>query len=668
MSDRLKMIRENRLGPDGDKMNRAAGPAGTGVGAGAGGTGSAGGPAGPGGSGATGLSGPGMRRGPGPGGPGHGPGMMMPGEKARDFKGTTRKLLEYMRPYWWTTILVLLFAISSTVFTIVGPKLMGTATNKLVEGIMAKVARAGGIDFTAIGRILIWLAVLYGVSTLLGYIQGYLMSGVAMKISYNLRERIAAKIDRLPLKYFDRTTHGEVLSRVTNDVDTVSNTLNQSLSQIVSSVALLLGIVVMMLTISWLMTLAAVLVLPLSMMLIMLIVKQSQRFFKTQQAYLGHINGHVEEMYSGHLVMKAFNGEARSVAIFEELNRELYRSGWKSQFLSGLMMPLMGFVGNLGYVVVSLIGGLLAVSGKILIGDILAFIQYVRQFNHPIQQVANIANVLQSTMAAAERVFAFLDEEEEIAEPEDAVCPAQLRGAVQFSNVHFGYVPGKTIIHDFSVVIKPGQKVAIVGPTGAGKTTLVKLLMRFYELNSGSITIDGVDVTQMTRNDLRAQIGMVLQDTWLFNGTIRENVRFGRPDADDTAVVEAAQAAYADHFVHTLPHGYDMELNEEANNISQGQKQLLTIARAVLKDPSILILDEATSSVDTRTEVLIQKAMARLMHGRTSFIIAHRLSTIRDADLILVMRDGDIVEQGRHEALLAAGGFYAELYNSQFEG
>ena len=594
--------------------------------------------------------------------------MMMPGEKARDFKGTTRKLLEYMRPYWWTTILVLLFAIGSTVFTIVGPKLMGTATNKLVEGIMAKVARAGGIDFTAIGRILIWLAVLYGVSTLLGYIQGYLMSGVAMKISYNLRERIAAKIDRLPLKYFDRTTHGEVLSRVTNDVDTVSNTLNQSMSQIVSSVALLLGIVVMMLTISWLMTLAAVLVLPLSMMLIMLIVKQSQRFFKTQQAYLGHINGHVEEMYSGHLVMKAFNGEARSVAIFEELNRELYRSGWKSQFLSGLMMPLMGFVGNLGYVVVSLIGGLLAVSGKILIGDILAFIQYVRQFNHPIQQVANIANVLQSTMAAAERVFAFLDEEEEIAEPEDAVCPAQLRGAVQFSNVHFGYVPGKTIIHDFSVVIKPGQKVAIVGPTGAGKTTLVKLLMRFYELNSGSITIDGVDVTQMTRNDLRAQIGMVLQDTWLFNGSIRENVRFGRPDADDTAVVEAAQAAYADHFVHTLPHGYDMELNEEANNISQGQKQLLTIARAVLKDPSILILDEATSSVDTRTEVLIQKAMARLMHGRTSFIIAHRLSTIRDADLILVMRDGDIVEQGRHEALLAAGGFYAELYNSQFEG
>lgn len=658
MSDRLKMIRENRLGPDGDKMNRAAGPAGTGVGAGAGGTGSAGGTG----------TGPGPRRGPGPGGPGHGPGMMMPGEKARDFKGTTRKLLEYMRPYWWTTILVLLFAIGSTVFTIVGPKLMGTATNKLVEGIMAKVARAGGIDFTAIGRILIWLAVLYGVSTLLGYIQGYLMSGVAMKISYNLRERIAAKIDRLPLKYFDRTTHGEVLSRVTNDVDTVSNTLNQSLSQIVSSVALLLGIVVMMLTISWLMTLAAVLVLPLSMMLIMLIVKQSQRFFKTQQAYLGHINGHVEEMYSGHLVMKAFNGEARSVAIFEELNRELYRSGWKSQFLSGLMMPLMGFVGNLGYVVVSLIGGLLAVSGKILIGDILAFIQYVRQFNHPIQQVANIANVLQSTMAAAERVFAFLDEEEEIAEPEDAVCPAQLRGAVQFSNVHFGYVPGKTIIHDFSVVIKPGQKVAIVGPTGAGKTTLVKLLMRFYELNSGSITIDGVDVTQMTRNDLRAQIGMVLQDTWLFNGSIRENVRFGRPDADDTAVVEAAQAAYADHFVHTLPHGYDMELNEEANNISQGQKQLLTIARAVLKDPSILILDEATSSVDTRTEVLIQKAMARLMHGRTSFIIAHRLSTIRDADLILVMRDGDIVEQGRHEALLAAGGFYAELYNSQFEG
>lgn len=648
MSDRLKMIKENRLGPGGKNA---------GSGAGTGGASTAGS-----------VGGPGMRRGPGPGGPGHGPGMMMPGEKARDFKGTTHKLLEYMRPYWWTTILVLLFAIGSTVFTIVGPKLMGTATNRLVEGILAKVARTGGIDFTAIGRILIWLAVLYGVSTLLGYIQGYLMSGVAMKISYNLRERIAAKIDRLPLKYFDRTTHGEVLSRVTNDVDTVSNTLNQSLSQIVSSVALLLGIIVMMLTISWVMTLAAVLVLPISMFLIMLIVKQSQRFYKTQQAYLGHINGHVEEMYSGHLVMKAFGGEARSVAIFEELNRELYRSGWKSQFLSGLMMPLMGFVGNLGYVVVSLIGGLLAVSGKILIGDILAFIQYVRQFNHPIQQVANIANVLQSTMAAAERVFAFLDEEEEIAEPSDAVCPAQLRGAVQFSHVQFGYVPGKTIINDFSVTIEPGQKVAIVGPTGAGKTTLVKLLMRFYELNSGSITVDGVDITQMTRNDLRAQFGMVLQDTWLFNGSIRENVRFGRPDADDAAVFEAAQAAYADHFVHTLPHGYDMELNEEANNISQGQKQLLTIARAVLKDPSILILDEATSSVDTRTEVLIQKAMARLMHGRTSFIIAHRLSTIRDADLILVMRDGDIVEQGRHEALLAAGGFYAELYNSQFEG
>ncbi|NCC76654.1 MAG: ABC transporter ATP-binding protein [Clostridia bacterium] len=612
-----------------------------------------------------------MRRGPGgpgPGGPGHGPGAMLPGEKARDFKGTAKKLMDYMRPYWGTTVLVLAFAIGSTVFSIIGPKLMGTATNKLVEGIMAKVQGLGGIDFTAIWQILAGLAVLYGLSTLLSYVQGYLMSGVAMKISYNLRERIAAKIDRLPLKYFDRTTHGEVLSRVTNDVDTVSNTLNQSLSQIVSSVALLLGIMVMMLTISWIMTLAAILVLPISMVLIMLIVKQSQRFYKTQQAYLGHINGHVEEMYSGHLVMKAFNGEARSVAIFEELNRELYKSGWKSQFLSGLMMPLMGFVGNLGYVVVSLLGGLLAASGKILIGDILAFIQYVRQFNHPIQQVANIANVLQSTMAAVERVFAFLEEEEEIAEPSDAVCPAQLRGAVRFSNVNFGYVEGRTIISDFSVSIEPGQKVAIVGPTGAGKTTLVKLLMRFYELNGGSIAIDGVDITQMTRNDLRAQFGMVLQDTWLFNGTIRENVRFGRSDADDAAVIEAAQAAYADHFVHTLPHGYDMELNEEANNISQGQKQLLTIARAVLKDPSVLILDEATSSVDTRTEVLIQKAMARLMHGRTSFIIAHRLSTIRDADLILVMRDGDIVEQGRHEALLAAGGFYAELYNSQFEG
>jgi ATP-binding cassette subfamily B multidrug efflux pump len=595
--------------------------------------------------------------------------MMMPGEKAKDFKGTARKLLDYLRPYWVVLIVVLVFSIGSTIFSIVGPKLLGRATNKLVEGIIAKVSQVagGGIDFVYIRNLMILLVVLYGISALFNYIQGFLMSGVAMKISYSLREKIAAKIDRLPLKYFDKTTHGEVLSRVSNDVDTVSNTLNQSLSQIVSSVTMLVGIIVMMLSISWIMTLAAILVLPISMVLIMVIVKQSQKFFKTQQTYLGHINGHVEEMYSGHLVMKAFNGEAKSVEIFEELNKELYKSGWKSQFLSGLMMPLMGFVGNLGYVVVCIIGGLLAAAGSIKIGDILAFIQYVRLFNQPISQVASIANILQSTMAASERVFIFLAEEEETVESENAVCPVNLKGAVQFESVKFGYVEDKTIIENFSVSIEPGQKVAIVGPTGAGKTTLVKLLMRFYELNGGSISIDGVDITEMTRNDLRSQFGMVLQDTWLFNGTIRENIRFGRLEASDEEVIDAAKAAYADHFIHTLPHGYDMELNEEANNISQGQKQLLTIARAVLADPTILILDEATSSVDTRTEVLIQKAMARLMKGRTSFIIAHRLSTIRDADLILVMRDGDIVEHGSHEELLAAEGFYASLYNSQFE-
>ncbi len=638
MSDRLKLLKQGKL----DQQQ----PNGAGAGA----------PSGP-------RRGPG---GPGGGGPGnHGP--MMPGEKAKNFKGSLRQLLDYLRPYWLVLIVVLAFSIGSTIFSIIGPKLMGNATNDLVAGLVAKMQNTGGIDFTAIGKTMLLLVALYGLSTVFGFIQGYLMSGVAMKISYSLREKIAAKIDRLPLKFFDGTTHGEVLSRVTNDVDTVSNTLNQSLSQIVSSVTMLAGIIVMMLTISWLMTLTAVIVLPVSMMLIMLIVKHSQKYFKKQQVYLGHLNGHVEEMYSGHLVMKAFNGEQRSVEVFEALNDELYHSGWKSQFLSGLMMPLMGFIGNLGYVLVSIVGGLLAANGTVKIGDILAFIQYVRSFNHPISQVASIATVLQSTVAASERVFAFLGEAEESAESDTAVCPVSLQGAVNFEHVKFGYLEDKTIIHDFSVNIKPGQKVAIVGPTGAGKTTLVKLLMRFYELNSGKISIDGVDIIEMTRPDLRSQFGMVLQDTWLFNGSIRENIRFGRLGASDEEVAAAAKAAYADHFIHTQPHGYDMELNEEANNISQGQKQLLTIARAILADPTILILDEATSSVDTRTEVLIQKAMARLMKGRTSFIIAHRLSTIRDADLILVMRDGDIVEHGKHEELLAADGFYANLYNSQFE-
>jgi ATP-binding cassette subfamily B protein len=569
-------------------------------------------------------------------------------------------------------LVVLLFSIGSTVFTIIGPKMLGQATNILVAGVAARNAASGlaildSIDFESIRRILTTLVALYLAGTLLGYLQGFLMSGVAMKISYRLRERIAAKIDRMPLKYFDRTTHGEVLSRVTNDVDTISNTLNQSLSQIISSVTTLLGIIVMMLGISGLMTLVAVLVLPLSLILIRLIVSRSQGYFKRQQNFLGHVNGHVEEMYSGHLVMKAFNGEAQSIETFESLNDELYRAGWKSQFLSGLMMPLMGFVGNLGYVLVSIAGALLASRGTIRIGDILAFIQYVRSFHHPIVQVANIANVLQSTLAASERVFAFLEEDEENADPLDAIQPADIRGAVRFEHVRFGYHPDQPVIHDFSVTIQPGQKVAIVGPTGAGKTTLVKLLMRFYELDGGSIHIDGTDITQMTRNDLRGLFGMVLQDTWLFNGTLRENIRYGRLDASDEEVVDAAKAAYADHFIHTLPHGYDLELNEEATNISQGQKQLLTIARAFLSDPSILILDEATSSVDTRTEVLIQKAMNRLMQNRTSFIIAHRLSTIRDADLILVLNEGDIVEQGSHEALLQKGGFYANLYNSQFE-
>jgi ATP-binding cassette subfamily B protein len=645
MSDRLKLIREGRLDAAASQerqgttmpQSRLAGP---------------------------------RFRGPG-GGPGghHG---MMPGEKAKDFKGSSRKLLRDLKPYWLVMLVVLLFSIGSTVFTIIGPKMLGQATNILVAGVATRNAASGlaildSIDFESIRRILTTLVALYLAGTLLGYLQGFLMSGVAMKISYRLRERIAAKIDRMPLKYFDRTTHGEVLSRVTNDVDTISNTLNQSLSQIISSVTTLLGIIVMMLGISGLMTLVAVLVLPLSLILIRLIVSRSQGYFKRQQNFLGHVNGHVEEMYSGHLVMKAFNGEAQSIETFESLNDELYRAGWKSQFLSGLMMPLMGFVGNLGYVLVSIAGALLASRGTIRIGDILAFIQYVRSFHHPIVQVANIANVLQSTLAASERVFAFLEEDEENADPLDAIQPADIRGAVRFEHVRFGYHPDQPVIHDFSVTIQPGQKVAIVGPTGAGKTTLVKLLMRFYELDGGSIHIDGTDITQMTRNDLRGLFGMVLQDTWLFNGTLRENIRYGRLDASDEEVVDAAKAAYADHFIHTLPHGYDLELNEEATNISQGQKQLLTIARAFLSDPSILILDEATSSVDTRTEVLIQKAMNRLMQNRTSFIIAHRLSTIRDADLILVLNEGDIVEQGSHEALLQKGGFYANLYNSQFE-
>ncbi|EEL70596.1 ABC transporter, permease/ATP-binding protein [Bacillus mycoides] len=591
-------------------------------------------------------------------------------EKAKNFKGTMNKLLQYLKPYKLSILIVILFAIGSAAFTIVGPKILGNATTKLFEGLVSKVSGAPGaaIDFTYIGNIVILLLGLYILSTVFGIIQGYIISGVAQKVSYNFRKEIDEKINRMPLKYFDKTTHGEVLSRITNDVDTVSQTLNQSMSQIITSVITIIGVLIMMLSISWQMTLVALLILPVSMILIMAVVKRSQKYFKSQQEYLGHVNGQVEEIYSGHNIVKAFNKEEEEVKKFEKVNDTLYHSAWKSQFLSGMMMPIMTFIGNIGYVAVSILGGWLAVKRTIAVGDILAFVQYVRSFTQPIAQVAQIANVLQSTAAAAERVFEFLEEEEEVPETENPVKLQKVQGEVTFQDVQFGYNPDKIIINNFSSNIKPGQKVAIVGPTGAGKTTIVKLLMRFYDINSGAICIDGHDIKDFTREDLRNMFGMVLQDTWLFNGSIMENIRYGRLDATDEEVIEAAKAAHVHNFVKTLPNKYQMELNEEASNVSQGQKQLLTIARALIADPKILILDEATSSIDTRTEVLIQKAMENLMEGRTSFIIAHRLSTIRDADLILVMKDGDIVEQGNHEELLKADGFYASLYNSQFEG
>ncbi|PFM62062.1 multidrug ABC transporter ATP-binding protein [Bacillus cereus] len=608
--------------------------------------------------------------GPGPGGGGHMGGGMRKIEKAKNFKGTMNKLLQYLKPYKLSILVVILFAIGSAAFTIVGPKILGNATTKLFEGLVSKVSGAPGaaIDFTYIGNIVILLLGLYLLSTAFGIIQGYIISGVAQKVSYNFRKEIDEKINRMPLKYFDKTTHGEVLSRITNDVDTVSQTLNQSMSQIITSVITIIGVLIMMLSISWQMTLVALLILPVSMILIMGVVKRSQKYFKSQQEYLGHVNGQVEEIYSGHNIVKVFNKEEEEVKKFEEVNDTLYHSAWKSQFLSGMMMPIMTFIGNIGYVAVSILGGWLAVKRTIAVGDILAFVQYVRSFTQPIAQVAQIANVLQSTAAAAERVFEFLEEEEEVPEAENPVKLQKVQGEVTFQDVQFGYNPDKIIINNFSANIKPGQKVAIVGPTGAGKTTIVKLLMRFYDVNSGAICIDGHDIKDFTREDLRNMFGMVLQDTWLFNGSIMENIRYGRLDATDEEVIEAAKAAHVHSFVKTLPNKYQMELNEEASNVSQGQKQLLTIARALLADPKILILDEATSSIDTRTEVLIQKAMENLMEGRTSFIIAHRLSTIRDADLILVMKDGDIVEQGSHEELLKADGFYASLYNSQFEG
>jgi ATP-binding cassette subfamily B protein len=590
-------------------------------------------------------------------------------EKAKDFKGTMKQLFGYLKQYKKSILIVFLLAFGSAAFSIIGPKMLGHATTKLFEGLMSKVSGAGsGIDFGYIGQILLILLGLYVVSTIFSFVQGYMMSTVSQKISFNMRKSISEKINKLPLKYFDTRTHGEVLSKITNDVDTVSQTLNQSLSQIITSVTTIIGVLVMMLTISGLMTLVTTIILPLSMFFIMIIVKKSQKYFMKQQEYLGHINGHVEEMYSGHNIMKAFNGEERSVRKFNELNNTLYNSAWKSQFLSGMMMPMMTFIGNINFVAVSLFGGWLTIKGKIQVGDILAFVQYVRLFMQPIGQTAQIASILQSTAAAAERVFEFLNEKEEDA-TEDAIpiTAKSIKGEVIFKDVHFGYNEDRIIINDFSTNIKSGQKIAIVGPTGAGKTTIVKLLMRFYDLNSGTIYIDGNDIKHIKRHQLRKLLGMVLQDTWLFNGTIMENIRYGNLDATDNEVIKAAKAAHVDHFVHTLPDGYNMVLNEESSNISQGQKQLLTIARAILADPKILILDEATSSVDTRTEVYIQKAMENLMKGRTSFIIAHRLSTIRDADLILVMNNGDIVEQGTHKELLEANGFYASLYNSQFE-
>ncbi|EJT6493211.1 ABC transporter ATP-binding protein [Clostridium perfringens] len=590
-------------------------------------------------------------------------------EKAKDFKGTMKKLGVYLKPYSLSIAIVILFAIGSAAFSIVGPKILGKATTKIFEGLVQKITGVpdASIDFGYIGNIAMILVVLYLVSSLFGIIQSFIMSGVAQKVSYNLRKQISEKMDTLPLNYFDTRTNGEVLSRITNDVDTVNQTLNQSLSQIITSVVTLIGVLIMMFSISWIMTLATFIILPVSMVLISLVVKKSQKYFKSQQEYLGHLNGQVEEVYGGHNIMKAFNREEASTKDFDELNNTLYKSAWKSQFLSGMMMPIMSFVGNLGYVLVSILGGWLTIKSVITVGDIQAFIQYVRSFNQPISQMAQVANIMQSTAAAAERVFEFLDEEDEVKDLVNSVDPSEIRGEVEFEDVHFGYNEDKIIINDFSVDVKPGQKVAIVGPTGAGKTTIVKLLMRFYDINSGSIKIDGHDIRDFKRADLRNLFGMVLQDTWLFNGTIMENLRYGRLDATDAEVKEAAKAAHVDHFVKTLPDGYNMVLNEEASNISQGQKQLLTIARAFLKDPKLLILDEATSSVDTRTELLIQKAMEKLMEGRTSFIIAHRLSTIRDADLILVMKDGDIVEQGNHEELLEKGGFYSSLYNSQFE-
>lgn len=598
----------------------------------------------------------------GPGG--HG---MMPGEKAKDFKGTMKKLIASLSKYKIGFIVVFIFSIGSTIFTIVGPNIMGDATTEIANGIFRKISGGSGIDFDKIKKILLLLIILYATSAVFSYIQGFFITGITQKVSYRFRRDISEKIHRMPMNYFDTTSHGEILSRVTNDVDTLSNSLNQSLTQLITSVVQVIGVLIMMFTISIPMTLLALLILPTSGIVVSKVIKKSQKYFKQQQEYLGHVNGQVEEVYGGHNIVKVFNKEEESIQEFNEKNEKLYESAWKSQFLSGLMMPVMNFIGNIGYVGVAILGGYLAIHNKIKIGQIQSFFQYIRLFTQPIGQLSQVANMFQSTAAAAERVFEFLDSPEEVQTVQNPVSIDGLGGSVEFKDVHFGYNPDKTIINDFSAKVFKGQKIAIVGPTGAGKTTMVKLLMRFYDINSGEILIDGHNVQDFNRSDLRKMFGMVLQDTWLFNGSIMENIRYSKLDASDEEVIKAAKAAHVHHFISTLPDGYNMVLNEEASNVSQGQKQLLTIARAILADPKILILDEATSSVDTRTEILIQKAMDTLMKGRTSFIIAHRLSTIRDADLILVMNEGDIVEQGNHEELLAKGGFYANLYNSQFE-
>ncbi|ABP66184.1 ABC transporter related protein [Caldicellulosiruptor saccharolyticus DSM 8903] len=601
-------------------------------------------------------------------GMGHGPRGFVPGEKAKDFKGTMKKLIRYLSTYKISLITVLVLAILSTSFSIAGPKILSKAITKIFEGIMNRITGQGsGIDFEYIGKILIILLVLYGLSSIFGYLQGWIMSGVSMKITYRFRKEISEKINRLPLKYFESTNQGEILSRITNDVDTITQTLNQSMTQIITSVTMVLGVLVMMISINWLMTLVALLIIPASSIIIAFIIKYSQKYFRQQQDYLGHLNGHIEEMYGGHHIVKAFNGEKKSIEKFDSLNNTLYNAAWKSQFLTGVMMPLMNVIGNLGYVVVTILGSWLVIKNAIEIGDIQAFIQYIRSFTQPIAQIANISNILQQTAACAERVFEFLEEEEEVPDTPKQINLEDIKGEIEFRNVRFGYKPDKIVINNFSAKIRAGQKVAIVGPTGAGKTTIVKLLMRFYDVNDGAILIDGHDIREFSRKDLRSLFGMVLQDTWLYNGTIKENIKYGKPDSTDEEVIRAAKLAHIDHFIRTLPQGYDTVLNEETTNISQGQKQLLTIARAILKNPKILILDEATSSVDTLTEIQIQKAMDNLMKGRTSFIIAHRLSTIRDADLILVMDHGDIVEQGTHQELLKKGGFYAKLYYSQFE-